>query len=164
MPIYNDIKKSDLAHGLKEYDLQLLAGIAEEQEYFKDAVIFHENDAVDCFHLLLEGKVAIERRFLSGKNIARTLIQNVKQGQLIGEMGYIEEGRTRSATAMAKSRVRLATVEFAKLDALIQQHPGFGVRLLRNIAVILSRRLRRMNEQWLRGLLEETVYHEFDYL
>jgi len=140
MPIYNDIKKSDLAHGLKEYDLQLLAGIAEEQEYFKDAVIFHENDAVDCFHLLL-----------------------VKQGQLIGEMGYIEEGRTRSATAMAKSRVRLATVEFAKLDALIQQHPGFGVRLLRNIAVILSRRLRRMNEQWLRGLLEETVYHEFDY-
>ena len=162
MQILDDLKNSMLAKGLDESDLKLLAGIAHEREFFKDAIIFQENDLEECIYILFEGKIAIERHSLSGRKIGSTVIHNVRHGQMIGEMGFVE-GKTRSATAIAKSSVRLAQFQFADLESLIQNNPLFGIRLLRNISGILSQRLRRMNEQWLRSIVTSKNHHEFEY-
>ena len=162
MSIFEDIKNSMLADGLDDDDLKKLAQIAEELEFHKDAVIFHEKNEEDSIYILFEGKVAIERRSLPGRHIGPTLIQNVRRGQLIGEMGFIER-RTRSATGVARSHVRLARFHFKDLEALIERDAAFGVKFLRLIAELLSRRLRRMNEQWVRAVADNSDLHELEY-
>ena len=162
MSIVDDLKKTMLASDLDDNDVRILAEITNVQEFFKDAVIFKENDKQECLYILVEGKIAIERRSLSGRHIGRTVIQNIRHGQIIGEMGFVER-RNSSATATAKSHVRLAILKFSELDSLIQQNPRLGTKLLRTVAEILSSRLRRMNEQWLRSSMDDNKLQEFEY-
>ena len=161
MAIFDDLKKTMLADGLLDDDLKTLAGIAKVKEYYKNDIIFRENEVEDSIYVLLEGKVAIERRLLPNQQASHTHIQNVRRGQLFGEMGFIEK-RSRSATAIAKSHVRLVKFNFQELERLIEQHEQLGLRLFRTIAELLSRRLRRMNDQWIRTV-ESASLKEFEY-
>jgi len=161
MAIFQDLKKTMLADGLNENDLKTLAKIADEKEFYKNDIIFKENEEEDSIYVLLEGKVAIERRLLPNLQASHTHIQNVRRGQLFGEMGFIEK-RSRSATAIAKSHVRLIQFNFQELENLIEQQEMFGLRLFRTLAELLSRRLRRMNDQWIRTV-ESASLKEFEY-
>ncbi len=161
MALFDDLKGTMLADGLTNEDLKMLAEIAKVQEYYKNGIIFRENDAEDSIYVLLEGKVAIERRILPNQQAIHAHIQNVRRGQLFGEMGFIER-RSRSATATAKSHVRLLQFDIQDLERLIDQHEMFGLRLFRTMAELLSRRLRRMNDQWIRTV-EISSLKEFEY-
>ncbi len=161
MSITDKLKTTMLAEGLDENDLNLLAGIAEELEYHKNEIVFRENEAEDSIFILIEGKVAIERHIMPKQKIRHTHIQNVRRGQLFGEMGFLEK-RSRSATAVAKSHVRLLRLNFRQLEELIENNPKLGLNLYRTMAGLLSRRLRRMNEQWIRTV-ESSFFKEFEY-
>ncbi|MBN1561004.1 cyclic nucleotide-binding domain-containing protein [candidate division KSB1 bacterium] len=161
MAIFDDLKRTMLANGLVDHDLQLLAEIAKVKDYYKNGIIFRENDTEDSIYVLLQGKVAIERRILPNQQAFHVHIQNVRRGQLFGEMGFIER-RSRSATAVAKGHVRLIQFDIEDLQRLIERHEMFGLRLFRTIAELLSRRLRRMNDQWIRTV-ESSSMKEFEY-
>lgn len=162
MSIVDKLKNTMLAEGLDDEDLQLLAGIAEELEFYKNDVIFRENEVEDSIFILTEGKIAIERHILPNQQIRHTHIQNVKRGQIFGEMGFLEK-RSRSATAIAKSHVRLLRLNFQQLEELIEANQKLGLNLYRAIAGLLSRRLRRMNDQWIRTV-ESSFFKEYDYI
>lgn len=161
MAIFDELKNTMLADGLDDKDLAALAGIGELLIFYKNDVIFRENEVEDSIYVLLEGKVAIERRLLPNQQAGHRLIQNVRRGQLFGEMGFIEK-RVRSATAIAKSRVRLVCFHFQELENLIAGNERLGLNLFRAIAELLSRRLRRMNDQWIR-MVDSTSLKEFEY-
>ncbi len=161
MSILDSLKDTMLADGLDEGDLQMIADIAKELEYYKNDVIFRENEEEDSIFVLLEGKIAIERHILPNQKIRHTHIQNVRRGQIFGEMGFLEK-RSRSATAIAKSHVRLLSVSFEQLDNLIATNQKFGLGFYRTIATLLSRRLRRMNDQWIRTVKGPSL-KEFEY-
>jgi len=161
MSTLNKLKETMLADGLDDNDLELLAGIAEEIEYHKNDVIFRENEEEDSIFIITEGKVAIERHVLPNLQIRHTHIHNVKRGQILGEMGFLEK-RSRSATAIAKSHVRVLRLNFQQLETLIAQNQKLGLNLYRTIAGLLSRRLRRMNDQWIRTV-ESSSLKEFEY-
>lgn len=158
----DDLKQTMLADGLDEQELRKLAEIAESKTFYKNDVIFHENETEDSIYLLLEGKVAIERRVLPNQKVSIKHIQNVRRGQLFGEMGFLER-RSRSATARAKSTVRVIRFRFDDFEQLIQFDKELGVKLLRTIGELLCRRLRRMNDQWLRTVSEGAELQEFEY-
>ena len=161
MTIFAELKNTMLADGLADADLMALSGIGELLLYYKNDVIFRENEIEDSIYVLLEGKVAIERWLLPNQQASHRLIQHVRRGQLFGEMGFIEK-RVRSATAIAKSRVRLVRFNFQELENLIAHNEKLGLNLFRTIAGLLSRRLRRMNDQWIR-IVESAALKEFEY-
>jgi len=137
-----------LACDLTKEELIMLAEIACEQSFFKNELIFNENEAVDSIYLLLEGRVQIERKNnLSNPFFNRQLLV-LKAGQVFGEMAFIEKG-LRSASARAKSHVRAITFSSLRLEQLMLENPLLGYKIMTNFARILSQRLRRMNDQWL---------------
>lgn len=162
MAIIDDLQQSMLAESLGTPELQELAMIADIQTFYKNDIIFSENEQEDSMYVLAEGRVAIERRLLANHPLGHKHIQNVRRGQIFGEMGFIEK-RSRSATAIAKSQIRVLRFGFEDLDELIDKDLRLGVKLLRTIAVLLSRRLRRMNDQWLRTLDDGSMLKEFEY-
>lgn len=130
--------------------------------YFKNEIIFSEGDLGESVYLLLEGKVFLERRLKNKIPVPPFQITIVKHGQIFGEMAFIEQN-VRSATARAKSNVKILEIKSGALSKLIISDPDFGIKITTNIAYILSKRLRRMNEQWLKSVSTGLSYLEYEY-
>ncbi len=158
----SDLKNSMLGEGLTDDDLTILAYIAEEKKYFKGEIIFSEKDKGTDLYVLTEGRICIERRAVGQRAIMPKQIQTVKQGELFGEMAFIE-GKTRSATARAKSNVNVVIISSSELEKLVHQNCEFGFRFMKTLAVIISRRLRRMNEHWISAVAQHLNILEYDY-
>lgn len=83
---------------------------------------------------IVEGEVEIR---LNGKTV-----EVCKAGSIVGEMALIDS-QPRSATAIAKTDCKLASVDEKRFLFLVQQTPLFALQVMR----IMTERLRHMNEQ-----------------
>jgi CRP/FNR family cyclic AMP-dependent transcriptional regulator len=106
--------------------------------FAKGQVLFREGDPADSVFRLLSGTVDILRE-LDGDPI---LLGTVGAGQLIGEMGVVEN-RPRSATARAASEVE---VEILTPSEFLDQIVG-SPRAARELIQRLSQRLREADDR-----------------
>ena len=95
--------------------------------------IFSAGAAADCMYSVVEGQVDI---LVNGK-----LVDTVSAGGIFGEMALIESD-SRSATAVAKTDVKIVSIDQRQFLALVQQKPNFALHVMR----VLSDKLRRMDE------------------
>lgn len=163
MNIKNDLSQSVIGRGLDDGELEHLAEISQVVQFYKNEIIFAENDDGDSIYVLAEGKVCLERRVKNHRPVPPTQITIVRPGQLFGEMGFLEKGK-RSATARAKGNVQLLVINSDDLHKLIAKDNHFAIKFMSNLALILSARLRRMNEQWLNAMSHDFQLPEFEYL
>ena len=162
MNIKNDLSQSVIGKGLEDSELEHLAGIARGIQFYKNEIIFAENDEGDSIFVLAEGKVSLERRVKNHQPVPPTQITIVRHGQLFGEMGFLENQK-RSATAKAKGNLRLFVIDSDDLRKLMSNDSQFAIKFMSNLALILSARLRRMNEQWLNAISRDFQLPEFEY-
>jgi CRP-like cAMP-binding protein len=66
-------------------------------------------------------------------------------GDTIGEMSFVDRGE-RSATIAAIEETELLKIPFDRLEGLFEEHPRMAVKVYRSIAILLSQRLREMDE------------------
>jgi CRP/FNR family cyclic AMP-dependent transcriptional regulator len=85
--------------------------------------LYREGDKADKMYVLLEGEIDIR---------VGDYIKTVREGGLIGEVGFIEE-RPRAANAVAKSTCRLAQIDRQRFDFLVQQHPHFAMHVMKSL-------------------------------
>jgi CRP/FNR family cyclic AMP-dependent transcriptional regulator len=103
--------------------------------------IFRSGDPRDAMYAVLEGEVDI---FVNGK-----LVETVGKGGIFGEMALIV-GENRTATAVAKTNVKLVAVDERRFLFLVQQTPNFSLHVMR----VLTERLRSMDERFVRATRE----------
>lgn len=94
--------------------------------------IFTEGAPGDTMFVVLEGEAEI----LVGDD----RVEVVGVGGILGEMALIDS-RGRSATALARSKCRLAVVNQRRFMYLVQETPVFALHVMR----VLADRLRHMN-------------------
>ena len=162
MSVKRQIQQSMLGADLLGDELQALEKIASEKSYYKNDLIFSENEPGDTIYILTEGRVNIERREQLHRHLLPKQIFTVRKGQIFGEMAFIERG-PRSATARARSNVTVIMLHLNDVEVLLEQNRDLAYKLMRNLARILSYRLRRMNEQWLNAVPEDFPASEFEY-
>ncbi len=92
--------------------------------------IFKEGDPGDVMYVVVEGEVEI---LLHG-----AVIDEWGPGSLFGEMALLE-ATPRSATARARTNVRVVPINEKRFLFLVQQTPFFALQVMR----IMSERLRR---------------------
>jgi len=97
--------------------------------------VFQEGEPADAMYVVLEGEVDVVRK--------GQVIETVGPGGIVGEMALIEQEAPRSATAVARSPVRLAAVSHQRFTFLVQQTPGFAIHVMR----VLVDRLRRTTQR-----------------
>ena len=100
--------------------------------------IFSAGDERDHMYAVVEGKVDI---VVNGR-----VVETVESGGIFGEMALIEK-EPRTATAVARSDAKVVAVDERRFLFLIQQTPNFALHVMR----VLSDRLRRMDEQFVRA-------------
>lgn len=126
-----------LFQGLDENQLVRLLSQAELIECPQGDFLIREGDQGQHLFVLISGKVQISKRSLGISKI----IQDLGPGECFGEMSLIE-CRSRSASVTALSNCKLLRIGGEEIATV----PEISTKLYRNIAILLSQRLRHANE------------------
>jgi CRP/FNR family transcriptional regulator, cyclic AMP receptor protein len=150
------LKRSDMFGQLTEEQLTRVADLAAPQTYAEGAVIIEEDQPASRCFFVISGRVDIEiRPPYAGRGPQR--IAQIKAGEVFGELSLVD-GFLRSATARAVEPVEVLVFENKKLEALLEEDPRIGYRVMRNVANILSARIRTTNMK-LRNAISDVLYY-----
>ena len=101
--------------------------------------LFKEGDRGGSLYYIISGRVEIQKRGAGGK---KTVLSIYRKGVTIGEMSLLEEEAIRSATIVALEDTELLQLTRPNFEEILKSHPDIGIRMLRNIALHLSLRLK----------------------
>jgi CRP-like cAMP-binding protein len=102
------------------------------EEFDPQAVIFSEGDPADAVYVILSGEVELALR---GQSLGTE-----SEGSLIGEMALLDSA-SRNATAVARTRVKLARLDRAQFQKMIGENAEFSFRAM----TVLANRLRAVD-------------------
>jgi CRP-like cAMP-binding protein len=138
--------------GLSKHELGNLLGIMYTKTYPAAEVVFQEGEMGRALFIVESGEVAvIKSTQASPGHPEERIIARLGLGGFFGEMALLEE-LPRSATVKTTTGCVLRFMYKAKLDALVAKHPRTGVKILHNLAKVLSSRLRETSESYARHL------------
>lgn len=111
----------------------------ELKSFVENTILFEEGDRGDCILVVIEGTVEIRKESVSGK---QTVVAKFGHGSIMGEMAIIDQF-PRSATARVTANSKLLILTRENFETVLEDLPKLGIRFFREIARILSQRLRR---------------------
>lgn len=100
--------------------------------------IFKEGDDGTFMCIVYSGRVSIIK---TDHNDRAVVMASEGAGHTLGEMAVLD-GERRSASCVAESDCVLITLSREAMDKLLELHSRIGAKILRAIAVSLSRRMR----------------------
>ena len=112
--------------------------------------IIREGDGGDFMMMVVEGRVEVRKR---DRYNTPQLIAVVEAGRTLGEMSMID-GEARFATCVAAEPVLVAVLDRESLARIIVEQPMLGAKILMELVLMLSQRLRATSDR-LMQLLDE---------
>ncbi|HXC40551.1 MAG TPA: cyclic nucleotide-binding domain-containing protein [Burkholderiales bacterium] len=145
------IERSPLFENFSLSEIRLLSHFM--QVYFAPSgtEVIHEGDAGDFMMLLVEGRIEVLKR---DRWNAQRLIAVLAPGQTVGEMSMIDgEPRFASCTAVEDSLFTVLSRE--SLARIILEQPVLGAKILMELVMMLSQRLRHTSARLMQYLDRE---------
>ncbi len=139
MELAKILGRNFMFRGLSPSFLNTLAAFADVRNYAGGETLVRQFDTNRDLLVILDGQ-AVTRNF-HGDVVAR-----FGPGSVVGEMSLVD-GSPRSANVVTAGPTQVAIIPSACIDKLVEIEPENGNTLYRNIAKVLCRRLRTMNEQ-----------------
>ncbi len=140
-----------LTKDMTEDEVSELLSIAEERSYTRGTLIVQEDSKSRDLYLLRQGRISV--RIALPSNLDREeIVYSMRDGQIFGELSLVD-GCPRSATIRAEDDVVTLRFDFDNLSQLLESKPRIGYILMRNIAVIISARMRNTNMLWRNSLI-----------
>lgn len=112
--------------------LDLFRNSPDAETYPAGQVIFSTGDPGDRAFVVVEGEVEL--------SLDDAILNTIGSGGLFGEMSLIEKTH-RSATATAKTEVKVVPLNQKRFIFLVQETPYFAITVMK----IMAERLRKMN-------------------
>lgn len=138
-----DLEKISIFQDLSIDELSFISSILQPREFDDQQLVFNENSKGDSLFLITQGSVRIFREE-SGR---RQFISNADKGAILGEMAFVDDGY-RSASAMARGKVRVLELMREDLEGLARSRSDLVLKIFRRIMQIMSTRLRFSNEHY----------------
>jgi CRP-like cAMP-binding protein len=132
------LRECELFRSYAPRELEVVAGMVEIRSIRAGERIFVEGDAADWLAFVIEGKFSITKQ---GAHQQPITVSREYRSRILGEMAVID-GEPRSATCTSASDARLAVLRASDFEMLGEDYPRVGFRLLRDVAKIISARLR----------------------
>jgi CRP-like cAMP-binding protein len=133
------IERAPMFSNLTRPEVQIMARYARAYEAKKGAIIFREGEKGHFMCVLLEGRVNILKETLERE---QKKVATVRRGKSMGEMSMLDE-LPYSATAKAVEDTKLLMITKLNFERLSEEQPIVCNMLLRQIARLMSLRLRQ---------------------
>jgi CRP-like cAMP-binding protein len=123
---------------LSSPELNTLASFVELRAFRAGERVFLEGDSATWMAFVVEGKFSITKQGTSQQPISVT---REFKSRILGEMALLD-GENRSATCTTATVAKLIVMSSAEFDRMSNTVPGLALKILRDIAKLVSRRLR----------------------
>jgi len=131
-------------------EVRLLAHFMDVYRAEPGVEIIREGDGGDFMLMIVEGKVEVHKR---DRWNTPQLLALVEAGRTLGEMSMID-GEPRFATCIAVEPALVAVLDRENLARIIVEQPLLGAKILMELVLMLSQRLRATTDRLL-GMLNE---------
>ncbi len=143
-------RKIFLFQDLEDREIEEVVGRTRPREFSAGSVIIREGEPGNSMYIMVSGEVEITKQLTleldEDTPKDRVMIRlKAEDGVYFGEMSLLEND-TRSATVTALSACSLLELHQQDFLGLIQKDPAMGVKLLLRLAQLLSRHLRKTNQ------------------
>ncbi len=119
-------------------EVEVIARYLSLQVFESGELIFRQGDHQNYMAFIVDGAVDIVKE--SADSLEKIVV-TLSQRTHFGEMSFVDD-EPRSATAMARTDTTLLVLSSINFETLIDEHPKLGIKILRNIAKLISKRLR----------------------
>jgi CRP-like cAMP-binding protein len=150
-PLHALIPKCALLENFSHSEVRLLAHFMDVYRAEAGVEVIREGDGGDFMLMLIEGKVEVRKR---DRWNTPQLIAVVEPGKVLGEMSMID-GEARFATCVAIEPVLVAMLDRESLARIIVEQPMLGAKVLMELVLMLSQRLRATSQRLLDALDEQ---------
>lgn len=153
------LSQTELFSTLSADEVAAVVASARRCVFPHGSTLMREGEASDTFHVILRGRVRVERRHPELGTVV--VLAELGPGEIVGELGVLFQ-QQRSATVEAIEDTETLEWDAASLREAIERFPGFAAALLQ----VLARRLLRANEvvdeamrelHWSEAALEQRV-------
>lgn len=143
-------RKIFLFQDLSEDEIRVALSHAIPREFSAGTVIIQEGEPGASMFIMCQGEVEITKALtlVLDKDTPKERVMirlKAEDGVSFGEMALLEN-EARSATVTASSPCRLLELRQEDFLTLIHQNPAMGVKLVLRLAQLLSRHLRKTNQ------------------
>ncbi|PYD06237.1 cyclic nucleotide-binding protein [Pseudomonas syringae pv. maculicola] len=111
----------------------------------KGETIFAEGDAGTFMCIIHQGSVSVQKLAGDGQQVE---IAVLRRGRAFGEMAVLD-GERRSASCIAATSCQLLNLGRDSLDKMLDDAPKIAAKIIRALAISLSKRLRMVDGQLL---------------
>src|SRR3954471_11257563 len=139
------IPKCALLENFSPAEVRLLAHFMDIYHAAPGVELLREGDGGDFMLMLLNGKVNVQKR---DRGNTPQLLATLDAGKTLGEMSMID-GEARFATCLATEPVTVAVLDRESLARIIVEQPMLGAKILMELVLMLSQRLRATSEHLL---------------
>ena len=135
-----------LCRGLDERQVSEIFDICDAIELPPGRLLFEEGDDGDALYAVLAGELEIEK---SDGNGGALTLAHMGEGAVLGEMSLFGPHSKRSASArvVGKAQASLLKVSVEKFESLVRADNVAALKVVHNLAQLMSRRLVLMNEK-----------------
>ena len=147
------IPKCALLENFSTAEVRLLAHFMEVFRAEAGTEVIREGDGGDFMLMIIEGSVEVRKR---DRWNTPQLIAAVDAGKTLGEMSMID-GEARFATCVAIEPMLIGVLDRESLARIIVEQPMLGAKILMELVLMLSQRLRATSERLLTLLDEQQV-------
>jgi CRP-like cAMP-binding protein len=146
------IPKCNLLENFSPAEVRLLAHFMDVYRAQAGVEVIREGEGGDFMLMLIEGRVEVQKR--DRWNTPQT-IAVVEAGKTLGEMSMID-GEPRFATCVAFEPTLVAVLDRENLARIIVEQPMLGAKILMELVLMLSQRLRATSERLMQTLDEQS--------
>ncbi len=146
------IPRSVLLENFAAAEVRLLAHFMSVYRAAPGDEIIREGESGDFMLMLIEGRVEVLKR---DRWKVPQMIAQVDAGKTLGEMSMID-GEARFATCVAAEPTVVAVLDRENLARIIVEQPMLGAKILMQLVLMLSQRLRATSARLLEMMDEQS--------
>lgn len=143
------LKQQVLLEDLDSKGLNKISKIIKKYSLKKGEQLFKEKDETKGLWLVHSGKIEISRVTADGW---RQTLAVLTPGHFFGELSIIEN-RRHVASAVAIEETELLLLPKEDFEGLLEEDMALACNIIKRIAIVMSKNLRRMNDKFLSALI-----------
>lgn len=148
-----------LFDNLPEDDRATLLRSATSRTCTDGEAVINEGDPGEGLFIISAGEMLIEKATIEGK---AEVLSVLSAGECFGELALVDHG-PRSATVRARGDAEVLAFEADSLDSFFALHVEAHRSILKNLAVIPSGRLRRLDEAVIESAYDSVLLIDSDF-
>ena len=145
----NALRRSELCNGLTDNELELLSVIFHSRQVNRNEIILKEGEPSNDLYLIVRGRVKVV--MTSSVNPGdMEKIATLKDNEIYGEFALLD-GSTRSATVIAEEDSFFLYTDYLDFHRFLEENEHIGFIIMKNLAKILTAKLRKTNFEMRNG-------------